>query len=124
MDNNRLVYSTQTGRICSGCGKPTADCGCKKGRPAPKKALIVPGSNDGAIRIRREVKGRRGKTVTAIFGIPLAGRELQQFVKQLKQRCGSGGSIKDGVVVIQGDHRDILQAEIAKRGWPVKLAGG
>jgi len=121
MENSRLVYSTDSGRICTGCRKPAAGCVCKKKTPQ-KKSSGYP--DDGIVRIRREVKGRKGKTVTAIFGIPLGDKELQAFAKTLKQRCGTGGSVKDGVIFIQGDHRKALQDEIATQGYTVKHAGG
>ena len=121
MKNSRLVYSTNSGRICTQCGKPLSDCGCRKKKPSNRQTEYP---SDGVVRIRREVKGRKGKTVTAIFGIPLKDRDLQQFVKVLKQRCGTGGAVKDGVVIMQGDHRDALLDEIKKQGYVAKLAGG
>jgi translation initiation factor 1 len=121
MANSRLVYSTESGRICPACEKPNAGCTCKK-RKAAKEQHTYP--NDGIVRIRREVKGRTGKTVTSVWGIPLDDKELKQFAKALKRRCGTGGSVKDGVIVIQGDHRKTLQAEIKNQGYIVKLAGG
>ena len=87
-----------------------------------KKQSVYPG--DGIIRIRREVKSRKGKTVTVILGVPLADRDLKQFAKILKRKCGSGGSVKDGVIIIQGDHRETLLNEIKQQGYTVKLAGG
>jgi len=121
MDNSRLVYSTESGRICPSCGHPTTKCTCKK-KKVVKKQSIYP--NDGIVRIRREVKGRRGKTVTAVFGIPLDDKKLKQFAKSLKRKCGTGGTVKDGVILIQGDHRETLLNEINKEGYTVKLAGG
>jgi len=120
MGNSRLVYSTETGRICPLCGNPTAKCTCKK--KVKKKQQVYP--NDGVVRIRREIKGRKGKTVTSIFGVPLDDKELKQFAKTLKSRCGTGGTVKDGVVIIQGDHRETLLQEVKKQGFTVKLAGG
>ena len=121
MGNSRLVYSTESGRICPSCEKPIAGCTCKK-KKAFKKQQTYP--DDGIVRIRREVKGRRGKTVTSVWGIPLDDNALKQFAKTLKRRCGAGGSVKDGVIVVQGDHRKTLQAEIKNQGYVVKLAGG
>ena len=121
MDNNRLVYSTGSGQICPSCGRPTKKCTCKK-KKAVKKQSVYPG--DGIIRIRREVKSRKGKTVTTILGVPLADRDLKQFAKILKRKCGSGGSVKDGAIIIQGDHRETLLNEIKQQGYTVKLAGG
>ena len=121
MDNSQLVYSTESGRICPSCGHPTKKCTCKKKKAVKKQSVYT---DDGIIRIRREVKGRKGKTVTTIFGVPLAGRDLKQFAKQLKRNCGTGGSVKDGVIIIQGDHRESLLNEIKQQGYTVKLAGG
>jgi translation initiation factor 1 len=76
------------------------------------------------VRVRRETKGRRGKTVTTIDGVPLADEALRGLAAELKRRCGTGGSVKDGVIEIQGDHRDILVADLEERGYTVKRAGG
>lgn len=120
MNNIRLVYSTESGRICPSCGHPAAKCTCKKKKTA-KKHSIYP--NDGIVRIRRDVKGRKGKTVTAVFGVPLDDKKLHRFAKTLKRLCGAGGTVKDGIVLIQGDHRETLLNEIEKQGLTVKLAG-
>ena len=124
MNDNRLVYSTETGRICSACGKPVSACVCKKKKAvkAHKRQTSYP--NDGTIRIQREVKGRKGKTVTVVFGVPLENEKLKQLAKVLKGRCGTGGSVKNGLIIIQGDHRQTLLAEIKKHGYKTKLAGG
>jgi translation initiation factor 1 len=79
---------------------------------------------DGIIRIRREVKGRGGKTVTVANGFQLEENELRQLAAELKRRCGTGGSAKDGEILIQGDHRETILAELKKRGIAAKLAGG
>jgi translation initiation factor 1 len=121
MDNNRLVYSTESGRICHSCKNPTGKCTCKK-KKTTKKQSVYP--NDGFVRIKREVKGRKGKTITAVFGVPLDDKKLKQFAKTLKSLCGTGGTVKDGVIIIQGDHRETLLNEITKEGYTVKLAGG
>jgi translation initiation factor 1 len=76
------------------------------------------------VRVRREVKGRRGKSVTTVSGIPLAAEGLRLLAGELKRRCGSGGSAKQGVIEIQGDHRDTLIAELEARGYEVRRAGG
>jgi translation initiation factor 1 len=111
-----LVYSSQHGRMCPSCGKPVAQCACRKGKPAASGAA--------AVRVGRETKGRRGKGVTVVTGVPLAGDALEELGSQLKRLCGSGGTVRDGVIEIQGDHRDALVAELAKRGWTVKRSGG
>jgi len=111
-----LVYSSKSGQICPHCDHAIADCACRKNPRAS--------GGDGIVRIRREVKGRRGKTVTAISGIPLPEDELRALAGDLKRRCGAGGSAKDGVIEIQGDHRDTLAEFLRDRGYTVKLAGG
>jgi translation initiation factor 1 len=121
MNNTRLVYTTESGRMCPSCGHPAAKCICKKKKTA-KKHSIYP--NDGIVRISRDVKGRKGKTVTAVFGVPLDDKKLHQFAKTLKRLCGTGGTVKDGIILIQGDHSKTLLNEIEKQGYTVKLAGG
>lgn len=110
-----LVYSTGQGRLCPGCGKPVAQCACGK-KPAPK--------GDGNIRVGRETKGRKGAGVTVISGLPLAEEALKALAKELKARCGSGGTVKGGVIEIQGEHRDTVLEELAKRGHKAKRVGG
>ena len=84
----------------------------------------MPTRADGIVRVGRATQGRRGKGVTVITGVPLAGAALDQLATELKKRCGSGGTVKDGVIEIQGDHRDLLVGELARRGWTVRRAGG
>ena len=100
MDNSRLVYSTETGKICPSCQKPVSECTCKKKKLRSQTNIKY----DGIIRVQREVKGRKGKTVTTISAFQLADDELENFATQLKRHCGTGGSVKDGVIIIQGDH--------------------
>jgi translation initiation factor 1 len=121
MDNSRLVYSTESGRICLECGQAFTKCTCKKKKTTQKQSIYP---NDGVVRIRREIKGRKGKTVTAVFGLVLDDKKLQQLAKTLKRCCGTGGTVKDGIIFIQGDHRQALLKEIKKQGYTVKLAGG
>jgi translation initiation factor 1 len=111
-----LVYSSELGRICVGCGKPVKGCVCRKKPAAP--------AGDGIVRVRRESKGRGGKNVTVITGVPLDDAKLKVLAGDLKRRCGTGGTTKDGAIEIQGDHRDLLVAELKGRGYTVKLAGG
>ncbi len=111
-----LVYSTEHGAICPKCGHPKARCACSRQQSVAK--------GDGIVRVGRETKGRKGKGVTLISGLPLDEASLQHLAKQLKQRCGSGGTVKDGVIEIQGDHRSLLLDELTKQGYRVKQAGG
>ncbi|MBU1171181.1 MAG: translation initiation factor Sui1 [Proteobacteria bacterium] len=111
-----LVYSTEFGRMCPVCNKPEATCICRKKQPVMK--------TDGIVRLMRETKGRKGKGVTLITGVPLDEAGLKRLVKSLKQKCGCGGSLKNGIIEIQGDHRDVLEIELAGRGYKVKRAGG
>jgi translation initiation factor 1 len=120
MNESRLVYSTETGRICPECGRPQTKCVCKKKKSEPENK----DAGDGIIRIRREVKGRGSKTVTTISGFRETDGDLKILAAQLKNRCGTGGSAKDGVIIIQGDHRETLKVELTKQGFKVKLAGG
>ena len=111
-----LVYTTGLGAICPGCRRPVADCACRKpdGRPA----------RDRTVRVSRETAGRKGKGVSVISGLPLGPAELEGLAGELKRRCGSGGTVRDGRIEIQGDHRDLLLAELTRRGYQVKRAGG
>jgi translation initiation factor 1 len=76
------------------------------------------------VRVARQTKGRKGKGVTLVTGVPLDDAGIKALAKRLKQQCGTGGTVKDGVIEIQGDHRDLLVGELKKLGWTVKLAGG
>jgi translation initiation factor 1 len=104
--DSQLVYSTGVGRIAP----------ARKSRGAPR--------GDGIVRVRRETGGRGGKTVTAIYGIALAEEPLKELAGALKRLCGTGGTVKDGTIEIQGDHRDRIVAALEQRGYTVKLAGG
>jgi len=123
MNDTYLVYSTETGRICPGCGKSISACACRKKKAFKSRRQQTVYPHDGTIRIQREVKGRKGKTVTVVSGIPLENEQLQKLVRTLKSRCGAGGTVKDGVVIIQGDHRNTILEEIKKHGYNAKLSG-
>ncbi len=114
-NNSKPVYSCEAGRLCPTCGNALKECRCKQ-NSAPK--------GDGIIRLQRETKGRKGKGVTLITGVPLPADELKKLAKSLKQKCGTGGTIKNGVIEIQGDHRELLLTELQQQGWTVKKAGG
>ncbi|MFT5701959.1 MAG: translation initiation factor 1 [Desulforhopalus sp.] len=112
-----LVYSTETGRTCPGCGHPLKQCCCSS-----KQNTRPP--SDGIVRVSRQTKGRKGAGVSIITGIPLADAELKKVAKTLKQKCGTGGTVKNGIVEIQGDHREILVDSLIQLGYKAKLAGG
>ncbi len=113
-----LVYSSDGGRVraCPHCGKPLQDgrCRCRVESETP------PG--DGVLRVRRETSGRKGKTVTTVSGA--APADAAALAKALKKLCGSGGSVSDGVVEVQGDHRARVIGYLEKAGYAVKSAGG
>jgi len=113
----RTVYSTGKGRLCPTCSAPVDMCRCKQVRNKQPEG-------DGIVRIRRETKGRKGKTVTTVTGVPLPPDELGDLAKDLKRRCGTGGALKDGIIEIQGDHRETLKAALESEGFQVKQAGG
>ncbi|MFH1028968.1 MAG: stress response translation initiation inhibitor YciH [Pseudomonadota bacterium] len=106
--NSRPVYSSDSGRI-------------RQDKPGSKPATQPA---DGTVRLRREVKGRGGGTVIVISGIPLPEPRIKELAGALKKKCGCGGTVKAGVIEIQGDHRDTLLNELQTRGYKVKLAGG
>jgi translation initiation factor 1 len=111
VSNSRLVYSTDTGDHRNET---------RKRRPAPKQGPPLP--NDGVVRVFREKRGRGGRIVTVVRGLPAA--DLGTVASDLKRQCGSGGSVKDGAVEIQGDHRDKIALRLTSQGYTVKLAGG
>ncbi|MDO3720499.1 translation initiation factor Sui1 [Marinobacter sp. chi1] len=110
-----LVFSTEHGRMCPGCKNPVSECTCSE----PERP-----KGDGIVRVSRETKGRKGKGVTLVTGIPMDDKELKAYAKVLKAKCGTGGTVKDGVVEIQGDQRDILVPLLQEKGWTVKRSGG
>jgi len=114
---SNLVYSSESGRMCPKCRKPAINCVCQKRTASAPKG-------DGVVRIGRETKGRKGKGVTLISGVPLPLDELKRLAKELKQKCGTGGTMKDGVIEIQGNHRDMLMDLLKEKGWTVKRSGG
>lgn len=111
-----LVYSTDAGRMCPDCRRGVASCSCSQTKPVPK--------TDGVVRVSRETKGRGGKSVTLVKGLALDALGLALLGKQLKAACGSGGTVKDGVIEVQGDHADTLVAVLQKHGHNAKRAGG
>lgn len=111
-----LVYSTDHGRMCPDCREPQAQCVCKRG--------AVSHTGDGIVRVSRETKGRGGKAVTLVKGVALNADALVGLGKQLKAACGSGGTVKDGVIEVQGDHVERVMEALKKLGHQVKRAGG
>ena len=106
MSENRLVYSTQTGRIQN------------------KEPMKAPIKTDGVVRIRLETKGRKGKGMTTVTGVDIPEKELRDLCSQLKKLCGTGGALKNGIIEIQGDNRDKIKATLEQLGHNVKIAGG
>jgi translation initiation factor 1 len=113
----REVYSTEKGALCPNCSKPQKSCSCVADR-----RLQVRG--DGNVKVRRETKGRGGKTVTCISGLALNTEELQVLLSELKRHIGGGGTEKDGILEIQGDHTDLVITQLQKRGIKARRAGG
>lgn len=124
---DRLVYSSERGRVCPACGRSESRCHCRgkgaRARMQARDTAAATRASDGIVRVGRSTKGRKGKVVTTITGVPLEADELASLAGDLKRRCGTGGALKDGVIEIQGEHRDTLVAELAKRGFEVKRVG-
>ena len=117
VDGGGLVYSTGIGERCPNCLRPVAACVCRKGTPGKT-------NSDGVVRVSRETQGRKGKGVTVINGLGLSAEDLAALATELKKKCGSGGSVENGRIEIQGDHRDRVVEELIRRGWKAKRAGG
>lgn len=111
-----LVYSTDSGRMCPLCRHSATTCVCATAKLKP--------AGDGAVRVSRETKGRAGKGVTLVRGLTLDAVALTALGKQLKTACGSGGTVKDGVIEVQGDHCDRVIVALKAQGFVVKRAGG
>ena len=123
-----LVYSTEKGRLCPDCGNAFAKCACSRVKSSAGSGRgVAPPKNpvpkDGIVRVGRETKGRKGKGVTLVLGVPVASAELAELCTRLKKKCGSGGAVKEGVIEIQGDHRDTIVDELTAQGWTVKRMG-
>ena len=112
----KIVYSTGIGTLCPNCRRAVRECVCPKGAPGAAKST--------AVRVGRETKGRAGRGVTTVTGLPLAQAELTDLAAKLKKRCGSGGTVREGIIEIQGEHRDTIVAELLKLGWQAKKSGG
>lgn len=107
-------FSTQHGELCTICFAPKTKCKC----------IPLGQSSDGVVRVGRSTKGRKGAGVTTVSGVPLKGAELKALAKKLKQKCGSGGTLRDCIIEIQGEHQDRIVEELQKLGWEVKRSGG
>lgn len=113
-----IVYRSDVGRICPGCRRPIAQCACKDQRGKSARA------GAGVVRVSRQTQGRGGKAVTLITGLPLGDEALTTLAGELKRRCGSGGTVREGAIEIQGEHRDTLVTELIRRGYAARRAGG
>lgn len=111
-----LVYSTDSGRMCPACRRPVAACACARRAAVP--------AGDGIVRVSRESKGRGGKTVTLVRGLALDAAALAALGKRLRTACGTGGTVKDGVLEVQGDHAERVIELLQAEAWTVKRAGG
>ncbi|QNA87893.1 translation initiation factor Sui1 [Massilia sp. Dwa41.01b] len=112
--NGGLVYSTDGGRMCPECRQPLSQCACK--------ASTVP-TGDGVVRVSRQTKGRGGKSVTLVKGLTLDASALALLGKQLRTACGSGGTVKDGVIEVQGDHCELVMDTLTRLGHRPKRTG-
>jgi translation initiation factor 1 len=113
--NSSLVYSTDGGRACPACRQPLARCACRS------RAAVT---GDGIVRVSRETKGRGGKSVTLVKGLALDAIALAVLGKQLRAACGAGGTVKDGVIEVQGDHCELVIEALGKLGHSPKRTGG
>jgi translation initiation factor 1 len=104
----RIVYSTTDGDL----------------RRARDPGLVARRADGDRVRVRREIAGRRGKAVTTISGVPLPDPELKALAGRVKKRCGVGGSVKEGVIEIQGDHRAVVMEILTTEGFTPVLSGG
>jgi translation initiation factor 1 len=114
MQKRNLVYSTDQGRLCPDCEHSVENCLCKN------EQIL----GDGKVLIALETKGRKGKGVTTIKGLPITSDELKKLGKKLKAQCGTGGSVKEGQIEIQGDNRQKIKDLLEKEGYSSKFTGG
>jgi translation initiation factor 1 len=113
-ENSRLVYSTDTGKLCPDCGRPVRDCRCStRSADEPLPVRVV-------AKLRLEKAGRGGKVVTLVYDLPRHAAFLEELGRDLKRACGVGGAVKDGAIELQGDLRDRLRELLAKKGFGVK----
>lgn len=114
---DRRVYSTDRGRLCPGCLRALADCVCRD-RSRPRDG------GDGIVRLERQTRGRKGAGVTLVRGLPLGDADLKKLARRLKAHCGVGGTLKDGLIELQGDQRERLRPLLEKEGYVVRISGG
>jgi translation initiation factor 1 len=112
-DRGRIVYSTDVGRICPGCGWPVNDCKCSASLDQPIPGRIV-------AKLRMEKKGRGGKTVTVVDGLPRNAAFLKELSQELKRACGTGGAVLEGAIELQGELRERIREVLVKKGYAVK----
>ncbi|MDP7449019.1 MAG: hypothetical protein QF689_10565 [Candidatus Latescibacteria bacterium] len=112
--NSELVYTSDGG------GRKRSDSPARSKQSSQQPSA----PKDGVVRVGRETKGRKGKGVTTIAGAPVSGAELEALGKELKGQCGAGGTVRAGVIEIQGDHRDRIVTTLQSKGWIVKRVGG
>jgi translation initiation factor 1 len=115
MAHGRIVYSTGVGRVCPGCGWPSADCKCSS-----RRKVEAPVSDRVVAKLRLEKKGRGGKTVTVVYDLPQNTDFLRGLAQELKRLCGTGGAVSENTVELQGDLRDRVREYLEKKGWVVK----
>ena len=114
----RLVYSTDVGRVCPGCGWPARDCRCSSRRAAEEPLPCRP--DKIVAKLRMEKKGRGGKTVTVVYDLPQNAAFLKELAQELKRTCGTGGAVSENTIELQGDLRDRVRECLMKKGWTVK----
>ena len=124
LDKAKIVYSTEHDNTCPSCGKTLKNCNCKENKQPKKAENKTNQPKDGVVRVSRETKGRKGKGVTLITGLPITLDQMKELSKELKQKCGTGGTVKNAVIEIQGDHRDAIVDLLQQKGFTAKRAGG
>ncbi len=123
-----VVYDSDLGRLCPVCHKPIKACTCRQKQASTQRQTSAqkqtPPKPDGVVRVSRDRRNRRGKTVTVVTGVPGNPAALEELAGILKRLCGSGGTAKDGVIEIQGDHRELVLSKLIELGYRAKQAGG
>ena len=124
--NERVVWVTGAGQIryCSRCGKPEGECRCREQKRMGDSTAAMSAPRDGFVRLALDRKQRRGKAVTVISGVPGDLAQLTALAQQLRKLCGAGGSLKEGNIELQGDHRDKVEAKLTTLGYKIKRVGG